>query len=141
MNADKLLKRLEKVRQTGRNKWQACCPAHQDNTPSLMIKEEDDGRILIHCFAGCSAADVLHLLEIRFADLYPVKPSTTYPAKHIRKPWSASDVLTALAYEVLIVLQCARRLTTGQSLPDADYTRLLTAVIRLQRGHEVACNG
>jgi hypothetical protein len=37
--------------------WMARCPAHQDATPSLSI-HDSDGRILIHCFAGCTQHDV-----------------------------------------------------------------------------------
>jgi len=46
-----LLGRLNKVKSTGRNSWLACCPAHDDRSPSLSIKEEADGHILLHCFA------------------------------------------------------------------------------------------
>ena len=38
-----LLSRLDGVKQTGRNKWKAKCPAHDDNSPSLHIRECDDG--------------------------------------------------------------------------------------------------
>ena len=29
--------------------WRAPCPAHEDKTPSLSIKEADDGAILLNC--------------------------------------------------------------------------------------------
>jgi DNA primase len=35
----------------------APCPAHEDNTPSLSLKDGDSG-IVVHCFAGCDARDV-----------------------------------------------------------------------------------
>jgi len=47
-----ILPRLDKVKQRGDRLW-ACCPVHQDKTPSLTLREED-GMVLIHCF-GCSA--------------------------------------------------------------------------------------
>lgn len=31
----------------------AQCPAHDDRDPSLSLKECDDSKVLIHCFAGC----------------------------------------------------------------------------------------
>jgi len=37
--------------------YMACCPAHDDHSPSLSLKIEGP-RILINCFAGCSAEDV-----------------------------------------------------------------------------------
>lgn len=33
--------------------WLACCPAHEDRSPSLSINAGDDGRVLLKCFAGC----------------------------------------------------------------------------------------
>lgn len=45
--------------------WQARCPAHNDHTPSLSIREGDDGRILFYCHAGCEQARVLDALRSR----------------------------------------------------------------------------
>lgn len=42
----------------------ARCPAHKDKTPSLSITERD-GRVLVHCHAGCSQDAVLDALEAR----------------------------------------------------------------------------
>ena len=52
MNVAALLERLEKVRRTPTGHI-ARCPAHPDKTPSLSIREADDGKLLVHCFAGC----------------------------------------------------------------------------------------
>ena len=35
------------------NGWSACCPAHDDRTPSLSLHDSDDGMALVHCHAGC----------------------------------------------------------------------------------------
>jgi DNA primase len=42
----------------------AKCPAHNDNNPSLSIREVD-GRVLVHCHAGCRQSDVIGVLEAR----------------------------------------------------------------------------
>lgn len=44
----------------GRSAVVVCCPAHEDSTPSLSLKEDDDVRdgVLVHCFAGCSENDI-----------------------------------------------------------------------------------
>ena len=42
--------------------WLAQCPAHADRTPSLSIADRDNGRVLLHCFAGCDARDVIAAL-------------------------------------------------------------------------------
>jgi hypothetical protein len=62
------------------------CPAHEDRTPSLSVSETRDGRVLVHCFAGCSQSAVIDAL--RRAGLWgggepTVDPS--YPA-HLTSP-------------------------------------------------------
>ncbi len=56
MNAEELTRALG-------GKWHgsygtARCPAHQDKTPSLSIREGDGGRLLTFCHARCSAEAV-----------------------------------------------------------------------------------
>ena len=68
MNAQDVLDRLEKV--TGsKGKWIACCPAHQDKSPSLAVTEADD-RVLVHCFSGCDTQDVTVAIGLNVADLF-----------------------------------------------------------------------
>jgi putative DNA primase/helicase len=43
----------------------ACCPAHDDRKPSLSIRLGHDGRILVHCHAGCEQSQVISALELR----------------------------------------------------------------------------
>lgn len=71
MNADILLSRLEKVSSCGENKWKACCPAHDDKHPSLTIAELSDGRVMIKCWTGCGAADVMAAVQLNMSDLFP----------------------------------------------------------------------
>jgi putative DNA primase/helicase len=40
------------------NRLMGHCRAHDDRTPSLAIDITDDGKILLHCFAGCSQAAI-----------------------------------------------------------------------------------
>lgn len=35
------------------------CPAHEDKRPSLSWKLAPDGRALVHCFRGCTFAEIL----------------------------------------------------------------------------------
>ena len=44
--------------------WTCHCPVHSDGSPSLSIGESG-GKILVHCFAGCSQADVISALKDR----------------------------------------------------------------------------
>ena len=54
---DTLLSCLDKVQRIGQDRWKACCPSHDDMSPSLAIKN-DEGCLLLHCFAGCETEDV-----------------------------------------------------------------------------------
>ena len=49
----------------------ALCPAHPDTDPSLSVSSADDGRVLLHCFAGCETEQILAELGLTWADLYP----------------------------------------------------------------------
>ena len=59
MSIESLISRLDGVKETGPGKYVARCPAHEDRSPSLAIKDCGDGRILLHDFAGCETEDVL----------------------------------------------------------------------------------
>ena len=72
MSIDILLSKLDKVKSTGQGKWLACCSAHPDKSPSLAIKQTDDGKILIHCFAGCHVTDIVESVGLELRDLMPV---------------------------------------------------------------------
>lgn len=47
------------------NCWIARCPAHDDSTPSLSIRETRDGKLLVHCHAGCEQTAVIDALRER----------------------------------------------------------------------------
>lgn len=137
MNIEFLLSRLQKVKQIGHGNWIACCPAHEDHNPSLAIRECEDGRILIHCFAECSVSEVLDAMDLDFNALFPEKKYGGPHAKPLRKPWNPTLVLTAVAYEVLLTLHYAKLLQSGTPLTKEDYARLLLCTRRLQAAVEV----
>ena len=78
MSIQVLLDRLDKVKSTGENKYSSCCPAHEDSSPSLAIKELPDGRILIHCFASCETLSILNAVGLTMAELFPEGSSGDY---------------------------------------------------------------
>jgi len=52
--------------QGSRGGWyNGLCPAHEDSTPSLGIKERPDGTFAVKCQAGCSRRQVMKALEER----------------------------------------------------------------------------
>ena len=63
MTLDDVLSRLTSVRTSGRG-WMAQCPAHEDQNPSLSIREGDDSTVLLHCFAGCTFKEIVRSLNL-----------------------------------------------------------------------------
>jgi len=45
--------------------WMAPCPTHEDLHPSLSIRDAENGRVLVHCHAGCDQAVVIRELRSR----------------------------------------------------------------------------
>ena len=129
---DTLLSRLDKPRRTGPGRWLACCPAHPDKSPSLSIRELDDGRMLIHCFAGCSVGDIVAAVGLTFQDLFPDTKEHRIPGE--RRPFNPMDVLKALAFESTVVLLAASDMIQVGDLVlgDDGFERLAQAHDRIQ---------
>lgn len=136
MTVEVLLSRLEKTRSTGPSRWLACCPAHPDKTPSMTVHETDDGRVLVHCFAGCSVESILNAAGLVFDALFPEKPS--HLQKTVRRPFPASDVLAAITSEALIVATAAGNMGQGVALTDEDRKRLMIAAERINEARRIA---
>lgn len=66
---DLVLSRLDNPKRRGAN-WQARCPGHDDSDPSLSIGEGRDGRVLLKCWAGCTAEKIVAALGLRLVDLF-----------------------------------------------------------------------
>ena len=130
MTVTVLLNRLESVKGTGRGRWVARCPAHNDKRPSLAVRELDDGRVLVHCFAGCDVESVLAAVGLTFDSLFPARCIGDH--KPERRPFPASDVLRAVAFEALLVAVAAANVSRGMALSDADRERLMVASSRIQ---------
>nr|PZN72858.1 MAG: virulence-associated protein E [Pseudomonadota bacterium] len=63
--------------------WKARCPAHDDGDPSLSIDIGEGGKILVHCFAGCSQELVIQ--KLRDMNLWPEAASSRSQAT-LNKP-------------------------------------------------------
>lgn len=132
MSVETFISALSGVKKTGKRSWIAKCCAHNDKSPSLAISETDDGRVLVHCFAGCSVEEILGAVGMDFDALYPPRPERHEPKHGIAKPFLASSVLEVLAFEALIVVTAARQVANGETLDANDYQRLLLAAERMQ---------
>jgi hypothetical protein len=84
---------LDRLNVASRNgeKAMSFCPAHDDsNNPSLSLKTEN-GKLLLHCFAGCRPEDILSEIGLQMKDLFvkegggsSIPPNTL--ARSERKP-------------------------------------------------------
>lgn len=134
-SADPLLHRLEGVQKSG-NGWRARCPACEGRSRKLSIAESD-GRVLIHCFGGCTAADVLAAVGLRWADIMPPRswPLSREEQRTARRAiqqtgWSAA--LAVLSLESKIVALAAREIHhVGGLQSSRDLERLNLAVERI----------
>jgi hypothetical protein len=116
MEVTDFLSRLSKVR--GRNgSWVACCPAHEDRSPSLSVKELGDGRILIKCFGGCGTDVILRVMGLTFSDLF-AEPLAT----HMRpvRAFSAADALRCLTRQSAIVAIAAADQAEGKPVDQLE---------------------
>ena len=130
MSAANLLSHLEGIKQTGAGRWLARCPAHDDKHASLNIRELDDGRVLVHDFAGCAVESVLSAVGLTFEDLYPPR-AIAHACKPERRPFPAADVLRAIGFETTLVSIAAADLSRGVPLTEHDRERLIVAHSRI----------
>ena len=68
MTLDQVLSLVKQVRRNG-SSWMATCPAHADKNPSLSIKVSG-GKILLHCFGGCTVEAICSALGIKVCELF-----------------------------------------------------------------------
>lgn len=117
---EKILSRLH-YHQTRPGQYAARCPAHDDRSPSLGIRETEDGVVVMHCFSGCETSDVLASIGLSFPDLYPndMPGRSGPPSQETTDRW--------------IVRLGMAKFKAGE-LNEADNKMMLDAMDRLDRG-------
>lgn len=68
MNIHDFIARL-KVRGSGDGNWRCDCPCGHSSTGALSVTDRD-GKLLLHCFAGCDVLDVLAAMGLSVGDLF-----------------------------------------------------------------------
>jgi hypothetical protein len=138
---DQILPRLDSLRRSGHG-YTARCPSHDDRTASLSVCETDTGKVLIHCFAGCSAPEVLQTIGLTLADLFPNRLPASTPEQMraarmaaIQTNWKSA--LTVLAVEATVAVCACEMLLNGEELSAQDRNRLHAAHDRIQAAREV----
>lgn len=134
--------RLDGVRRSGKG-WIAKCPAHEDRTASLAVTVGEDSRVLLHCFAGCTAHEVLAALGMQLADLFVRKPTSamTFAERSALREYSRQAqwraALNVLGFEAKILQIAGRDLKLAKPLGDEDQERLVLACDRIDDAREV----
>jgi len=136
MTTRDFLCRLEAVHPRGAGKWIARCPAHEDKSPSLAVKEGERG-LLVKCWAGCTLDQITAAIGIHVADLFFDGPPSR-GQRSIPKPVKISRVAVGFRFELAAldrrlraerVLQAVKNISINE-LPDHDLDRLVDAAVR-----------
>ena len=132
MIADRLLPLLTAVTRTGPNRWTARCPAHDDQHPSLSVREAEDGRLLMHCWARCDVQSIVDALGLAMCDLFPERdpaPSAGHASE--RRPWNAASLIELAAFEAGVAVVVISDALHGREIGSEDLGRLAVAASRL----------
>ncbi|MHC4905015.1 MAG: AAA family ATPase, partial [Planctomycetota bacterium] len=78
--------------------YTALCPGHDDNRNSLSVGLGDDGRVLLHCHAGCSNEAVCKAVGLGLRDLFPTK-TTASAGRTIAATYDYADEDGVLLYQ------------------------------------------
>lgn len=83
------------------------CPAHADGTPSLSIRQGDRG-LLVTCFAGCNASDILRELDrIPLGRRYePPVPAQATGTANIDRLWNEAGTVSGNLAERYLASRC-----------------------------------
>jgi hypothetical protein len=134
---DLILSRLSHVRGSGPG-YVARCPAHEDRSPSLSLRDTGD-RVLLHCHAGCSTEEILDAIGLDWSDLFREAESRGMTGTSHRQQLDARAVIRiarTVAYDVLYLQQpdrneeeargCVARLAAvKRRYGQTDYDRIL----------------
>lgn len=130
---DKILQRLDGVKKTGPDKWLAKCPAHDDKRPSLSIRGAEDGKVLLKCWAGCGAGEIVSALGLSLGDLFPGdrRSQHQHGTGPMRRPFDYRDALTGVSTDAIVIRFIAGALQRGEALDDSAINRLALAEQRI----------
>ena len=140
-----LLNRLENVKPYGQG-YRACCPAHDSKSRNtLSIRTAEDGRVLLHCFAGCcSPLQIVNAVDLELKDLFEKPPAnmTAQEKAKIRQLAKQGQWKTALEHlpeEITVVIMAAVQTFNGRPLNEPDLARLVLAGKRIKGAKAVLC--
>ena len=108
--------------------YRCSCPgplhSRGDRNPSLSVKQCEDGSIVLYCFAGCSAYDVVSAVGLTMKDLYP---QTRRPAVGPNYKF----LYESIKDELIVLAIAASQIEMGKELSAEDLSRLKKTAMRL----------
>ena len=100
MSVEAILMMLEGVKSSGPNRWMALCPVHGDKSPSMGIKECDDGTVLMNCFAcGANGMEIAESIGVSTNELFPPDSSRAAGPSREQRATIETDKVIMLIYE------------------------------------------
>ncbi|MFA5877543.1 MAG: hypothetical protein WC880_04245 [Candidatus Paceibacterota bacterium] len=93
----KVLPKLEGVKGGG-GQWTARCPSHEDKRSSLSVSENPNGKVLLHCHAGCDTETIVAAIDLEVKDLFQ---DTGKAAKRKITAYDYVDEQGSLLYQVV----------------------------------------
>ena len=120
---ENLLQRLDKVTSIGNGRYKACCPAHDDKTTSMALTEAEEGKVLIHFFAGCIPAEIIAAVGLSIGELFPEGENNNWN-DYIKKYNPAKDRHTLKTFQTMR--------DSGMEITELDINQAEIAVKRIK---------
>lgn len=127
---------LPSAKQTG-DRWRALCPAHDDQTPSFTVQEGEDGRILLHCHAGCSVDAICRSLNLEVSHLFTEKwPKGKKPMSNLTPQKTTRKTFPNLESAITAAESATQCQNTGVWVYHDDEGNERLHVVRLEAGEK-----
>ena len=98
---DKVLESLGDYSERG-DEYRAKCPSHQgESDDSLAVREDDDGKVLLHCHTGCDFEEIVDALGLDMSDLFSKNGQASGAGKPVGPPPKEDRVAGTLSVEDL----------------------------------------
>lgn len=102
----------------------------------MSVRETQDGTVLIKCFAGCGALDIIKKVGMRPGDLFPQEYRAPVTQRGPTRPnhWHArNDAMKAVMRETQLVGLVAADIAEGRKVTTLDAERCMEAVVKIQQ--------
>lgn len=97
MKLQEIISYFRNPKPNGYNSFMVTCPCHNDSTQSLCISE-DNGKILLNCFAGCRAEDITRAIGLSMRDLFQAPQQSNKPPKPASTEYRYGDRLKKIRF-------------------------------------------